>query len=348
MTLLRTGWLMPWPLAIVSTDLALAPPRASSWLSDLLDADPERRAERRARLHDPESTAAHQGVRGRCHGLERDKVLARRREDLRVGVAAEHLDGHAKARAREGEDRSLVEENEPVVEARLTQLAPEPREGRLCPRRDPLLVQGQPPHGGKVETPAVAWELGQPEIRMKPEAHRYGPLGAGLERGLQGEAVGAKGHGELEPMRVREQREQLGAIPVQTGSQGVRRRRRHLPGEARPRHAVNRKPMLLGVEQRRRQIERRAPPCGAIGRASETIRPRMQKRNARRAALGRGGVQVVHAAQQLHVSVTERRAEHPVARKEHRLQAPCDEGASTCLAEDRRGTQSYSINRAIG
>src|SRR5215468_5236985 len=117
---------MPWPLAIASSRLALAPPRASSWPSDLLDADPERRAERRARLHDPEPVAAHQGVRGCCHGLERDLVLARRREDLRVRVAAEHLDGHAKAGAREGKDRPLVEEDEPVVEARLTQLAPEP------------------------------------------------------------------------------------------------------------------------------------------------------------------------------------------------------------------------------
>jgi hypothetical protein len=74
----------------------------------------------------------------------------------------------------------------------------------------------------------------------------------------------------------------------------------------------------------------------------------MEKRNARRAALGRGGVQIVHAAQQLHVSMTERRAEHPVARKEHRLQATRDEGAGAWFAEDRRGTQSYSINRAIG
>src|SRR5262250_2604683 len=160
---------MLWLLALASSHLARARPSASSWLSDLLDADPERRAERPARLHDPEPVAAHQGVRGRRHGLERDLVLARRREDLRVGVAAEHLDGHAQARAREGEDRSLVEEDEPVVEARLAQLAPESCEGRLRPHRDPLLVQSQPPHGGKVETPAVAWELGQPEIRMKPE-----------------------------------------------------------------------------------------------------------------------------------------------------------------------------------
>src|SRR5215470_6924373 len=105
--------------------------------------------------------------RGRRHGLERDLVLARWREDLRVGVAAEHLDGHAKARAREGEDRSLVEEGEPVVEARLAQLAPESREGRLRPRGDTLLVQGQPSHGGQLKTPAVAWQVGQPEIRMK-------------------------------------------------------------------------------------------------------------------------------------------------------------------------------------
>src|SRR5215470_10460351 len=201
---------MPWPLAIVSSRLVLAPPRASSWLSDLLDADPERRAERRARLHDPEPVAAHQGVRGRRHGLERDLVLARWREDLRVGVAAEHLDGHAKARAREGEDRPLVEEDEPIVEARLAQLAPESREGRLRPRRDPLFVQGQPSHGGQLETPAVAWQVGQPEIWMKAEAHRHSYLGARLERGLQGEAVGAKRHGELEPMRVREHGEQLG------------------------------------------------------------------------------------------------------------------------------------------
>src|SRR5499426_1027573 len=165
---------MPWPLAIVSSRLALAPPRASSWLSSLLDADPERRAEHPARLHDPEPVAAHQGVRGRCHGLERDLVLARRREDLRVGVAAEHLDGHAKAGAQEGEHRPLVEEDEPIVEARLAQLAPESREGRLRPRRDPPFVQGQPSHGGELETPAVAWEVGQPDIRMKAEAHRYG------------------------------------------------------------------------------------------------------------------------------------------------------------------------------
>src|SRR5262249_59049547 len=94
---------MPWPLALVPPRLALAPPRASSWLSDLLDADPERRAERPPRLNDPEPTAAHQSIRGRRHGLERDLVLARRREDLRVGVAAEHLDGHPKAGARQGE-----------------------------------------------------------------------------------------------------------------------------------------------------------------------------------------------------------------------------------------------------
>ena len=37
-----------------------------------------------------------------------------------------------------------------------------------------------------------------------------------------------------------------------------------------------------------------------------------------------------------------------MAREEHRLQATRDEGAGACLAEDRRGTQSYSINRAIG
>src|SRR5262244_2111273 len=135
---------MLWPLAIAFSRLALAPPTASSWHSDLLDADPERRAELPARLHDAQPVTTHQGVRGRRHGLERDLVLALRREDLRVGVAAEHLDGHAKARAREGEDRSLVEESEPVVEARLAQLAPESREGYLRPRRDPLLVQGQP------------------------------------------------------------------------------------------------------------------------------------------------------------------------------------------------------------
>src|SRR5215813_2943139 len=63
---------MLWPLAIAFSRLALAPPTASSWHSDLLDADPERRAELPARLHDPEPAAAHQSVRRRHHGLECD------------------------------------------------------------------------------------------------------------------------------------------------------------------------------------------------------------------------------------------------------------------------------------
>src|SRR5215472_1493309 len=63
---------MPWPLAIVSSRLAPVPRRSSSWLSDLLAADPERRAERPARQHYLERAAAHQSVRRRHHGLECD------------------------------------------------------------------------------------------------------------------------------------------------------------------------------------------------------------------------------------------------------------------------------------
>src|SRR5262249_41399573 len=63
---------MPWPLAIVSFGLAPVPSRSSSWLSDLLAADPERRAELPARQHYLEPVAAHQSVRRRHHGLECD------------------------------------------------------------------------------------------------------------------------------------------------------------------------------------------------------------------------------------------------------------------------------------
>jgi len=66
----------------------------------------------------------------------------------------------------------------------------------------------------------------------------------------------------------------------------------------------------------------------------------MEEGNARRVALGRGEVQVVHATQELRASVTERRAEHPMGGKKDRLEAARDQGARARLPEDRRRAQS--------
>src|SRR5215831_4756798 len=182
---------------------------------DLDDADPEPGAQPSPGLNHPEPAAAHEGVGRRRHGLQRHQILARRREDLRVGVPPKHLDGHAAARPREREDGSLVDEGESVVEGRLAQLPLKSCEGSLFARRDATFVQDQQTHGGQLEMPSGAGKIGQSQIGMEAEARGHRPFRAGHQRGLEGKAIVAKRHRELEPVRVRKHGEQIGPIPVQ-------------------------------------------------------------------------------------------------------------------------------------
>src|SRR5438445_11340827 len=114
-------------------------------------------------------------------------------------------------------------------------------------------------------------------------------------------------------MTKREDREEISAAPPEPRRKAISSRFAQLPGEERPRDAVNRKPVVIEVEERGRRIERHLPPTRLIAETREAVRPRMEERYPCGAALRGCGVEVVHAAQNLRAVVAKRRAKHPAA-----------------------------------
>lgn len=69
-------------------------------------------------------------------------------------------------------------------------------------------------------------------------------------------------------------------------------------------------------------------PRGAIARTSESIRPRVKKRDPGRAPLRGSSVEIVYPPQYLHTTMTKRSAEHAVTGQEDSLEITRDESAS--------------------
>ena len=91
--------------------------------------------------------------------------------------------------------------------------------------------------------------------------------------------------------------------------------------------------MLFEVHERRGRIEGDLGPGHAIPESAETIRPRMEDGDARRASLGGRGFEIVHPPQELDTLVTKGGAEHAVAGKEDRLKIARDQGVGASVGE---------------
>ena len=63
----------------------------------------------------------------------------------------------------------------------------------------------------------------------------------------------------------------------------------------------------------------------AVVKASEAIRPRVEQRNACRAALGASQIEVVDATQEFVAKLPERSAEHSEVRQKQRFELSADE-----------------------
>jgi len=91
--------------------------------------------------------------------------------------------------------------------------------------------------------------------------------------------------------------------------------------------------MLFEVHERRGRIEGDLGSRHAIPESAETIRPRMEDGDARRASLGGRALQIVHPPQELDTLVTKGGAEHAVAGKEDRLKIARDQGVGASVGE---------------
>src|SRR5262245_31248364 len=169
---------------------------------------------------------------------------------------------------------------------------------------------------------------------MIPEAHRHRSLWRGRQSRVQRQPMHIEGCRDLEPMREREDRQQAGARPIELGREAIWPRVRYLPGQQRPRDAVDGQPMLVEVEEWRRRIEHYLTPGSAIARTGETVRPGVQKRDPSGAALRCGGLEVVHAPQKLDTTVPQRRTEHPTTWQEDRLELAPDQGAGGWVVQE--------------
>src|SRR5215469_4566918 len=109
---------------------------------------------------------------GRCgHWLQRDEVLARWRENLRMTVILKKLQRNTTAIARQRECGTFVENIEAGVEVEVAERRIKPVEGFVPTGRNSTAVEHKFAHGRQLQAPPVAGQGGNPKIGMESEAH---------------------------------------------------------------------------------------------------------------------------------------------------------------------------------
>src|SRR5437773_1560941 len=100
-------------------------------------------------------------ARRRGHWLKRDIVPGLWREDLRVSVTCEELDGDSTASSSEGERRAPAGKREAIVESAFAELGVEPLEGFFLAGWNPAGVEHQSSHRRQLQPPFRARKIRQ-------------------------------------------------------------------------------------------------------------------------------------------------------------------------------------------
>src|ERR1700733_13711977 len=147
-------------------------------------------------------------------------------------------------------------------------------------------------------------------------------------------------------MREWKNREQFLAQPIQTCGKRIRVARNNVPLQLRPGNAVHREFVIVEMQTRRGGIQRDLTSSRSILQAAEAICPRIQEWNAGSTSFDAGGIEIVHAAQNLNSTEAKRSAEHSSGGPECSLQVTRSKDMRGRAAHIRPRPLSYE--RIIG